>query len=107
MKHIHTFESFVNEAQQIDNDYTLDNLDTYYKAVKVLRDAGFYASGNGNPPKGNEPGIYKEDQRWLNIRIIKGEKEAAELLKKSKLKYKAEYKEPIGYKVHNQGGYLD
>lgn len=107
MKNIKLFEEFINEAKEIDNDYTFSTLDEYYKGVKVLKLAGFYRSGNGNPPTGNEPGIYKEDEHWLNIRIIKGEKEALKLLKKSKIKYKAEYKEPMGYKIHNQGGYLD
>lgn len=105
-KHVKLFEEFMNEAK-VDNDYTFNNNEDYYKAVAVLRDAGFYRSGNGNPPKGDEPGTYIEDERWLNIRVIKGEKEALKLLKKSKIKYKAEYKEPMGYKIHNQGGYLD
>jgi hypothetical protein len=106
MKHIKLFEQFVNEAQ-IDNDYTFNNLEDYRKAVAALRDAEFYKSGNGIPPTGNEPGTYTEDERWLNIRINSGEKEAIKLLKKTKLKYKAKYQKPIGYKVFNQGGYLD
>lgn len=97
----------INEAKEIENDYTFSDLQDYYKGVKVLRDAGFYRSGNGNPPKGDEPGTYVEDERWLNLRVVKGEKEAFKLLKKSKLKYKADYSKPMGYMVHNHGGYLD
>lgn len=107
MKNIKLFEEFINEARGIDNDYTFNTRDEYYKGVKVLRDAGFYRSGNGNPPTGNEPGTYKEDEHWLNIRIISGEKEALKLLKKSKLKYDVKYVEPMGYRIHNHGGYLD
>ena len=99
-------ESFINEAKD-DNSYTFDNLADYRKAVAALYKANFYRSGNGNPPKGDEPGSYSEDERWLNIRIGSGEKEAAKILKKTRLKYKAEYKKPMGYVVHNQGGYLD
>jgi len=106
MKHIKLYEEFVNEAQ-VDNDYTFDNLQDYRKAVSALRTANFYASGNGNPPKGDEPGIYQEDERWLNLRIISGEKEAAKVLKKTKLKYNAKYQKPMSYKVFNHGGYLD
>lgn len=107
MKKIKLFEEFTNEAKEIDNDYTFDNNQDYNKAVGALRDAGFYRSGNGNPPTGDEPGTYVEDERWLNLRIIRGEKEAAKLLKKTKLKYKSEYAKPKGYAIHNQGGYLD
>lgn len=106
MKKIKLFEQFINEAK-VDNSYTFDNLQDYRKAVAVLRDAGFYNSDNGNPPKGDEPGTYKEDERWLNLRIINGEKEALKLLKKAKLNQGGEYKEPMGYRVHNHGGYLD
>lgn len=106
MKPVKLFEEFVNEAQ-IDNDYTFDNLQDYRKAIGALRDAGFYASGNGNPPTGDEKGTYKEDERWLNISIISGDKEAIKILKKTKLKYNAKHQKPMGYKVHNQGGYLD
>jgi len=77
MKHVKLFEQFTNEAKEIDNDYTFDNSQDYNKAVGALRDAGFYRSGNGNPPTGDEPGTYIEDERWLNLRIIRGEKEAA------------------------------
>ena len=107
MKHIKLFEDFVNEAKQIDNAYTFDNRQDYDKAVKALRDAGFYRSGNGNPPTGDEPGTYVEDERWLDLRINSGEKEAAKLIKKTKTKYKSEYKGGRGYTVHNHGGYLD
>jgi hypothetical protein len=97
----------VNEAKEIDNAYTFDNLEDYRKAVKALRDAGFYRSGNGYPPKGDEPGTYVEDERWLDLRINGGEKEAAKLIKKTKTKYSSEYKGPRGYTIHNHGGYLD
>lgn len=107
MKHIKLFEEFLNEAKEIDNDYTFSNLDDYYKAVSVLYRAGFYRSGSGNPPKGNEPGSYEENENWLNLKVIRGEKEALKILKKSKIKYKAEYRKPMGYTIHNQGGYLD
>lgn len=106
MKRVKLFEEFVNEAK-VDNSYTFNSLDDYREAVRILNKAGFYRSGNGNPPTGNEPGSYTEDERWLNLRVNRGEKEAAKLLKKSKLKFKAEYKEPMGYTVHNHGGYLD
>lgn len=107
MKHIKLFEQFINEAKEIDNNYTFSNLNDYYKAVSALSAAGFYKSGSGNPPKGDEPGSYREDENWLNIKVIRGEKEALKILKKSKIKYKTEYKKPMGYVVHNQGGYLD
>ena len=91
----------------VGNSYTFNNLQDYRKAVAVLRDANFYNSGNGNPPKGDELGTYKDDERWLNLRIVKGEEEALKLLKKAKLNHSAEYKEPISYIVYNHGGYLD
>ena len=106
MKHIKVFEQFINEAKT-DNSYTFDNLADYRKAAATLYKANFYRSGNGNPPSGDEPGSYSEDERWLTIKIIRGEKEAAKILKKTKLKYNSEYKKPIGYTVHNHGGYLD
>ena len=107
MKHVKLFEDFLNEAKQIDNAYTFDNRQDYDKAVKALRDAGFYRSGDGNPPKGDEPGSYEENEHWLTIKIIRGDKDALKLLKKAKLNYGGKYKEPMGYKVYNQGGYLD
>lgn len=107
MKYTQTFESFINEAKGIDNSYTFDNLQDYRKAEASLRDAGFYRSGNGNPPTGNEPGFYVGDENWLNLEITKGEKEAAKLIKKTKTKYSSEYAKPKGYAVHNHGGYLD
>jgi hypothetical protein len=106
MKHIKVFEQFINEAK-VDNSYTFDNLADYRKAVAALYKANFYRSGNGNPPTGDEPGSYSEDERWLTIKIVRGEKEAAKVLKKSKVNYKSEYKKPMGYTVHNHGGYLD
>jgi hypothetical protein len=106
MKHIKLYEQFLNEAQ-VNNDYTFNSREDYNKAVSALYNAGFYRSGNGNPPKGDEPGMYKEDENWLNLRIISGEKEAAKVLKKTKLKYNAKYQKPMSYKVFNQGGYLD
>jgi|GEM_PF-1519665 hypothetical protein len=106
MKHLKLFEQFINEAN-LDNSYTFDNSQDYRKAVSALNAADFYRSGNGNPPKGDEPGSYSEDEHWNVIKIIRGEKEAAKILKKLKLNYKSEYKKPMGYKVHNQGGYLD
>ena len=99
-------ESVVNEAQT-DNDYTFDNLQDYRKAVAALYNAGFYRSGNGNPPTGDETGTYQEDEHWLNLRIIDGEKDAAKVLKKTKLKYNAKYQKPTGYTVFNHGGHLD
>lgn len=107
MKRIKLFEEFLNEAKEIDNDYTFSNLDDYYKAVRALYNAGFYRSGSGNPPKGNEPGSYEENENWLNLKVIRGEKEALKILKKAKIKYKAEYRKPMGYAIHNHGGYLD
>lgn len=106
MKHIKLFEQFINEANEI-NSYSFNNREDFRKATSELRKAGFYMSGNGNPPKGNEPGSYSEDEHWLVIKITRGEKEALKLLKKAKLNYGGEYKKPMGYKVFNQGGYLD
>ena len=99
-------EDFINEANQ-DNSYTFNDLQDYRKAISALNAANFYRSGNGYPPKGDEPGSYSEDERWLTIKIVRGEKEAAKVLKKSKVNYKSEYKKPMGYTVHNHGGYLD
>lgn len=106
MKHVKVFEDFLNEAKT-DNTYSFNNLEDYRKATSALRKANFYRSGNGNPPKGDEPGSYSEDERWLTIKIVRGEKEAAKVLKKSKIDYKSEYKKPMDYKVFNHGGYLD
>jgi len=106
MKHVKLFEQFLNEANQ-DNSYTFNDLQDYRKAISALDGANFYRSGNGNPPKGDESGSYSEDEHWKVIKILRGEKEAAKILKKLKLNYKSEYKKPMGYKVFNQGGYLD
>lgn len=106
MKHIKLFEQFINEAQ-VNNSYSFDSLEDFRKAAGELRKAGFYKSGSGNPPSGDEPGSYTEDEHWRVIKIVRGEKEAAKLLKKAKLDKGGEYKKPMGYKVYNQGGYLD
>lgn len=106
MKHIKLFETFVNEANEI-NSYSFNNREDFRKAEGVLSKANFYRSGSGNPPKGDEPGLYTSDEHWNTIKIVRGEKEALKLLKKAKLNYGGEYKKPMGYKVFNQGGYLD
>lgn len=106
MKYVKLFEQFINEAIA-DNKYTFNSLEDFRKAASELRKAGFYMSGNGNPPKGDEPGSYTEDERWLIIKVGRGEKEATKVIKKAKVGYKSEYAKPMGYKVFNQGGYLD
>ena len=107
LKRITEWKSNLGEARELDNDYTFDNLQDYRNAEASLIDGGFYRAGDGNPPTRKDPNSYAADERWLNLRIIRGEKEAAELIKKTKTKYKSKYATPKGYIVHNQGGYLD
>lgn len=99
-------ESKVNEAQ-VNNYYSFNSLEDFRKASGVLRKAGFYRSGNANPPTGDELGHYREDERWRVITIGRGQKEAAKLLKNAKLDKGGKYQKPMDYKIFNQGGYLD
>jgi len=96
-----------SKAKQYSNRFSFDSTDDFRKAEGALRRANFYQQGNGNPPKGDEPGSYTSNEYWNMIDIVAGEKEANKLLKSAKVKYKATYKEPMGYRVYNQGGYFD
>jgi hypothetical protein len=79
--------------------YSFNSLSKFRNAQAKLYKANFYRNGNGNPPTGEEVGIYSEDENWLTIEILTGNIELAN--------GHLEYKKPIGYMVFNHGGYLD
>lgn len=106
-KPIGSTKSKRSKAKQYSNRFSFDSIDDFRKATGVLRKENWRDNSSGNPPKGNEPGTFEADNRWLEIKIIKGEKDANKLLKSAKVKYKATYKEPMGYRVFDQGGYFD
>ena len=79
--------------------YHFRTREEFNQGTREFYNLGWYESGNGNPPTGNEPGTYSTDEAWLFIDIIKGDTD----LSFGRL----EYVTPPTYFVHNHGGHLD
>lgn len=78
------------------------NITDYHKANQVLYNNGFKKPTSGN--KGS--GYYTADDDWHTIEFDTTLKKVVLPLLKG-LKYKMDVKQPKGYKIFNQGGYLD
>jgi len=79
--------------------YHFNSKENYYAAQRKLSAANYYRGGNGNPPSGDEAGLYRRNDAWLFIDIVSGDIE----LEGGKL----ELVKPTKYVVIDQGGYLD
>lgn len=100
---VKNFKQFVNE--QVEDNIvrlTFNNINDYNKVDGVLYKNGFKTPTSMD--KGS--GYYKLDDNWLTIEFNK-ELQNNILPLINDVKYSLEYIKPMGYKIFNQGGYID